>query len=404
MDSPPRPPSRIDAAEHTEDKRAILARRAALVAGVLATVGVAPRAEAQPGEIAAPCPPRREPTSAELDEARRLVDEAGKLSGDVVASIDRLRRAYALAPRPGLAALLMEALEQADQLDAAHDAGVTELACGGAHPELQERVIALENRTGLVRVFAGASATEILVDGRSVETAAARRGLRLRPGRHRFQLAPIEAIPNVREIEVVAGQIVTVEFPTERPQPCLSVHPEPCLSIMRPEDDETKYAVHIGFIAPAVTIGTAGGSPYPVGGGGGVRLALAARVAGDLWFDGDLFSVIAYGDGRRVDTAGTVAELRYHAFGVYGFGAGFSGGITEVFFDGADEPMRAGIFGPVAVPASLLFPDALLELRVPFWFGATIEGRPDHELGLFQITPHLVVSWGIRDKILGRAF
>jgi len=403
MDSPPRPPSRIEAAEHTEDKRAILARRAALVAGVLATVGVAPRAEAQPGEIAAPCPPRREPTSAELDEARRLVDEAEKLSGDIVSSIDRLRRAYALAPRPGLAALLMEALEQADQLDAAHDAGITELACGGAHPELQARVIALENRTGLVRVFAGSSASEILVDGRSVAPATARRGMRLRPGRHRLQLAPIEAIPNVREVEVIAGEVVTVEFPTERTEPCLSIRPEPCLSIA-PPDDDPRYAVHIGFIAPAVSVVTAGGSPYPVGGGGGVRLAFAARIAGDLWFDGDFFSVIAYGDGQRTDTAGTVAELKYHAFGHYGFGAGFSGGITEVFFDGADEPMRAGIFGPVAVPASLLFRDALLELRVPFWFGATIEGRPDHELGLFQITPHLVVSWGIRDKILSRAF
>ncbi len=388
--------------EDSEDRIAILARRAALVAGALASVGLAKRAEAMPQEgpaIAKDCRPRT-PSEAELDEARRLVDEA-RSSADASTRISILARAYALAPRAGLAALLSQAHEQADDLDSAFAILVEELACGGPNPELERMRAELDARTARIRVFGqGARVTRIFIDGRERSAARATEGLRVRPGAHSLRLVTDRGAESTREVEVSAGTMLDV--PIDAPPPI------PCLSMLPPEEEpqrEDPYALEIGFL-PAVNV--TGGDPWIVQGGGGLRIAIAARVARDVWFAGDLFWILTVGDDVTSGTAGTVAQLTWYPNGVIGFGAGFAGALGESSVPGAkdsDDAPQEGLFGPVAVPLSVIAGEyAKVELRVPFFFGATYWGTPAHDLRFQQILPHLSASFVFSEHILGRAF
>lgn len=390
--------------DDNEDRAAILARRAALVAGALASVGVARRAPAEePGRpaVAVDCP-RRDPTASEIDEAKRLVTEAQDLALLGFPNLEKLQRAYALAPRPGLAALLMDAQMRAGDVDAAHQTGMHELSCGGTNPEIERRVLEIERTTGVVRLTVrDGRPREVAVDGKPLEPSRVERGIRLGAGLHTVRATTEQGRTTEHNVEVIAGHTAQIEVDGVPPLPCLSiVPPEPCLSIEGPNED-VRYAFHMGVV-PAVTI--TGDDPRSVLGGGGVRYSLAVQVEKNLWFDGDIFAILTYGDETLLDTAGTVAELRWHPNGWFGFGAGFSAGLTAAYYDGVEDPMQEGMFGPVIVPASFLTGDALIELRLPLWFTATFDGKPAHDLRLGQITPHLIVSWGIPDRILKRAF
>ena len=57
------------------------------------------------------------------------------------------------------------------------------------------------------------------------------------------------------------------------------------------------------------------------------------------------------------------------------------------------------MFGPVVVPASILYEQLHIEARVPFWFSPIEEGTKT-TLGLGAIAPHVVV--GISIPLLDR--
>jgi hypothetical protein len=332
--------------DEAEDRRAILARRAILVASALASAGVPMRAVAD--EVLAipePCPPRSEPAPESLAEARRLVDEASR-DVDPQAVVVKLSRAYALAPRPGLAALLMEALVRVDKVNEAVKTGKRELECGGPNPEIERRVRELESPP-----------------------------------------PPPPPIP---------------------PEPCLSIAPpEPCLSISSGGEREERWALHVGLVPMVAIERNDDKDRYRVLGGGGTRVAIAVQAAPNLWFDGDLFSTLGYGEEHFASIAGTVVELRYHPGSVFGFGLGFAAGLSSISHEDADDDDNLpseGFFGPVVIPASLLAGDALVELRVPLLFNATVDGEPKKDLAFRIISPQLVVSWGIKDKYWARAF
>ncbi|NUO52320.1 MAG: hypothetical protein HOV80_25995 [Polyangiaceae bacterium] len=258
----------------------------------------------------------------------------------------KLSRAYAIAPRPGLAALLMEALVRTDKVNEAVKTGKREIECGGPNPEIERRV---------------------------------------------------------RELETPPPPP-----PPPPPEPCLSIAPpEPCLSISSGGEREERWSLHVGLV-PMVSIDrdeTA--DHYRVLGGGGTRVAIAVQTAPNLWFDGDLFSTVGYGDEYFTTIAGTVVELRYHPGSVFGFGLGFAAGFSSISHEDVvddDNLPTEGFFGPVVIPASLLAGDALVELRVPFLFNATVDGEPKKDLAFRIISPQIVVSWGIKDKYLGRMF
>lgn len=336
--------------DEAEDRSAILARRAILVASALASAGIPSVARADDVlAIPEPCPPRAEPSLEALEEAKRLVGEASRVDADPQEAVVKLSRAYALAPRPGLAALLMESLVRTDRVNAAVKIGKQEIACGGPNPEIERRVRELDTQP---------------------------------------PPPPPEPCLSIA------------------PEPCLSIAPEPCLSISRGGEREERWAIHVGLV-PMVSIERDDDADdYRVFGGGGVRAAIAVQTTGNLWFDGDLFSTLGYGADRFTGIAGTVAELRYHPGGYFGFGLGFGAGLswTDSKFDRDDGAPGEGFFGPVVIPASLLAGDALVELRVPFFFTATVEGEPKKDLAFRIISPQLVVSWGIKDKYWGRAF
>lgn len=392
-----------------EDRASILARRAILVASTLAAAGVASRATAdEPLVIPEPCPSRQEPTAAELEEARRLVEEAGKPESDPRMAVTKLSRAYTIAPRPGLAALLMNALERADQLDDAFDIGERELRCGGPNPELQQRVRELEASTGVLQMIAIANAAGISIGGKPVAPARAAAGTRLMPGTYKVDVFFRNGGHQTLTTTISAGgktHLLVDETQTPPPEPCLSIsRPEPCLSISHGEEREEKFALHFGLV-PTVLISNT--DPITVHGGGGPRLGFAVQAAKNLWFDGDIFTTYAFGDDDGVALGGTIAELRYHPGGMFGFGLGFAAGVTAPLttdYPEGVEPPSDGFFGPVVVPASLLAGDALVELRVPFLFTATLEGQPRKDLSFGIIAPQLVVSWGIKDKYLARMF
>ena len=331
--------------DEAEDRRAILARRAILVASALASAGIPSVAVADDVAIPVPCPPRGDPAPEILDEARRLVGEASQPNTDPQVAVTKLSRAYALAPRPGLAALLMDALTRTDRLKQALETGRDEISCGGPNPEIERRVAELETR--------------------------------LRP-----------------------------DIPP--PEPCLSIsRPEPCLSISSGGEREERWALHVGLV-PMVSIERDDAADrYRVLGGGGTRVAIAVQTAPNLWFDGDLFSTLGYGDEYFTTIAGTAVELRYHPGSVFGFGLGFAAGLSSISHEDAaddDDLPTEGFFGPVVIPASILAGDALVELRVPFLFTATVDGEPKQDLAFRIISPQIVVSWGIKDKYWARAF
>jgi hypothetical protein len=315
--------------------------------------------------------------------------------------VSLLARAYTLAPRAGLAALLSQAHEQADDLDSAFAVLAEELACGGPNPELERLRAELDARTARIRLFGqGPRIARLFIDGRERSAARASDGLRVRPGVHSLHLVTDQGGESTREVEVSAGRIVDVPIDVPRPQPCLSLLPP---EEERPREDP--YALEIGFL-PAVNV--TGGDPWIVQGGGGLRVGIAARVAENVWFAGDLFSILTVGDDVTSVTAGTVAQLTWYPNGVIGFGAGFAGALGESSVPGAKDPDDApqeGLFGPVAVPLSVIAGEyAKVELRVPFFFGATYFGTPAHDLRFQQILPHLSASFVFSEHILGRAF
>jgi hypothetical protein len=249
---------------------------------------------------------------------------------------------------------------------------------------------------------AGAGVATVHIGHRTFDFLRARSGIRLTPGDHLVTVTFSSGQIEKRSVRVAAGQTTDAEIS----QPAADLpgtQPVPCLSMPAPEREE-RYAVHLGFTAPVVAV--TGDDPHAVAAGGGLRMSFAVQLVDDLWFDGDLFTMITYGDERFIDMGGSVAELRYHPGSTFGFGAGFSGGVIATYRDGADDDdaPREAFFGPVIVPASVLAADALIELRVPLWFSTTYDGSPKHDLRLGLIAPHLVVSWGIKDKYLARMF
>ena len=386
-----------------EDKAAIFARRAALVAGALASVTAGQRAEARPEEkpaIATDCP-RREPSPEEVDEARRLASEAEDLALLGAPHAAPLERAYLLAPGPGLAMLVARAHEAAGLIDAAHAALTLEIACGGPAPELERKRNELERNNGRIRIVSrephGLEGVEM--EGRVTRVDRATDGIAVPPGARTLRVALSDGRVEVRQLRVEAGTTTVLEVGGPPPMPCLSLLP--------PDPDpprEGTYALELGFV-PVISV--SGGGPWITEGGGGLRLGIAARVAEDVWFTADLAWVITAGEVVSA-TAGTVAELTWYPNRIIGFGAGFSGAVGERPVPGAkdtaDAP-QAGLFGPVAIPLSVLAGEyAKLELRVPFYFGAVFAGEPRHDLRFEQIMPQLTASIVLSERILGRAF
>ncbi len=373
------------------DRAAILARRAVFVATALATSGLGGAAHAEQAELVVPCPPRDPPTPEALVRARARVDDAiARAEFDRRGAALELEAAYDIAPSAATAAAVIDLLASLGALTTAHRVGERELSCGGPSEQVEARVRDIERTTAHLRVFLSPGPGQSLaIDGEAVSVEDAKRGLRLLPGPHRLTHATSHGGEQARDLDLLVGQTTVVEL-TEPPPPM------PCLNFAEPGGDGVRdpWEVHFGFAAPAVAVGFEPGGERPVMGGGGPRLSMTARLAENLWFEGDIFAIAAYGDGRLLDLGGTTVSLRYHPGGVYGFGAGFTGGLANQWLDGVEDPRRDGFFGPVVIPASFALGETVqIEARVPIWFSASFEGEPRHPLSLGLVAPHFVMSY-----------
>jgi hypothetical protein len=384
-----------------DDRAAILARRAAFVASALAHVGVplaayaddTPPAGEPAAEEEAPCAETPTPSPASLDEAKKRVETAQELmdqSRFEEAAVE-LRRVLVLAYSEKVVSVAMKADALRGAPGDAYELGRRHLRCVGPSEAIETMMRQIEAETGAITVRLEDPRGVILeIDGASVDTRRAARGIRVTPGLHKVRALSADGQERINEVQVVAGETASVSIaPFPPPMPCLSPHP--CLSPPPRDDRNTLLRLQAGAMAPAVAVLPDDVPRVMIGTGASVSVAV--QIAKRVWFDGDLFLMSLITQARGLVVAGSNVELKYFPVDAYGFGAGFSGGFFA--FPGGSDSLRledvSGMFGPVIVPASVLIDRVYIEARVPVWF-SPIEDGAEVGLGLGAIAPHLVVG------------
>lgn len=397
--------------EHSLDKldrAAILARRAALVASALSTLTLTTSAGAQElpppdGEPEAPsdCAPR-ERTPEEMAAARvhaRAAAEALELQQFAEAA--RLyQQAYQAYPSSKLLIAWMDALVQGRRPEAAFQAGLAHVLCGGEDiPAVRAKIAELESQSGrlvivLVNDRPGAPAS-VSVDGNRVSRERMRDGVFVAAGgEHVVQVRNQTGREQSRNVEVQAGRTTKLELPVPpdaEPQVCLSV----CLSMMRTRVDQ-HVRLDVGIIPPFAVVTS--DEPTGVVVGDGARVSICARITDKLWFEGDLFGFFFADRTTRVVPVGSAVELRYYIVdSLASVGLGLAGGYMFNLTDERYEErgfFRASPFvGPVITPIHFDFGVARIAFRMHAWVAeANVAGIESFQLAV--AAPHLVFSFG----------
>lgn len=388
-----------------DDRNAIVARRAVLVASALAqaSLPLVALADEQPhgaatAEDLPPCPTPPPPSPEALAEAAVRFAQAEKLFAErkwAEASVEA-RRVLLLAPHEKAVLLAMQADVQRGAPQDAHEIGSEHLRCtgvatsGGLGADIAERLRTLERETGTVVVHVrDADRLAVRLDDGFVDVRRASRGIRLAPGGH-FVTISRDGRELRRDFRIVAGETVVIDFEDlPPPLPCLSI-PHPCLSPPPPPTrDESLLRGSVGAVVPI--LGALTGDPARVIGGGGAHAGIGWQFADGFWLDGHVFGAGVFGDESPFIPVGTSAVVKGFPVEVFGLGAGFSGGYV---FTADDPTMRiapSGFFGPVLIPAAFAIDVVEIEARVPIWFSQVRDGD-DVRLGLSMVAPYVVVA------------
>jgi hypothetical protein len=240
-----------------DDRNAIFARRAVLVASALAraSLPLVALADEQPAEDLPPCPDAPPPSPESLAEAAVRFAQAEKLLAErkwAEASVEA-RRVLLLAPHEKAVLLAMQADVQRGAPQDAHEIGSELLRCTGSSADVTERLRSLERETGAVVVHVRDSdRLAVRLDDGFVDVRRAARGIRLAPGGH-FVTISRDGRELRRDFRIVEGETVVIDFEDlPPPLPCLSI-PHPCLSPPPPPSrEESLLRASLGAVAPMV--------------------------------------------------------------------------------------------------------------------------------------------------------
>lgn len=342
------------------DRDAILERRALLLASAVAAFG---SSSARADE----CPEIAEPTSEAKAGARRLFEQAqaARAGEDHDAALELLRRAYELAPIPGMLLPLAQGELAAGQPARALARLRTLVRCFPDAPRAADAaslLARLEQEVGWLTIHGGPGADgwEIFVDDIRVGTVPLLEAVPLDPGRHRVSFRRSDCDGTSDSVVTVATggrHELTAPDRCEPPRVCL----QPCLSPPPPPWDGEQAPRFGAGAAPLGVIETFDSSERGGAAGGRFELfyqlpvgeTLRLRLGGaTLASSGSLGSLVAVGpDVEAGARLGRVA-----------IGLGVSGGWAFASYDEPDDaserrPVSSAFVHPYVVPFSLALGD-----------------------------------------------
>lgn len=390
--------SRTPPSDEDPDRRAILLRRAAFLAGALATLVPQRQAHAAGDEV--PCPRQAADAAGEQEAvvAMQAIEDARSTAPPMSPHEQALRMEaiYAAAPSEARAVATIDLLLSIGDPDRAYRLGEMYQVCQPPSGGVRERLDDIARRFARVALVPSPrgdyTPTHVAVGERSITYARFLEGAYVDPAATQLGIQ----LPNGRLQNVAftarAGELTRVQLPTlylVDPMPCLSPPPPPTI-------DETllRFGAELA-VGPAFLPD----EPLAVGSILGPRLAFDYRLGESFRLESALQLRLGFGppleerpdEGTIFAVLGTEASVLAYPVEVFGFGAGMCAGYVFAPDDPTSYLQPSPFIGFVATPVSIRTGPIGVTLRLPFGLADTsIDGA--HAVRMAWIAPEASLS------------